>query len=746
MGPQVLKRRAVQVMAAIGLFSLIASLYLLSETLDGGATESLALQYSLYVVDAAGVIVLLGLIGTNLVTLLRQYRQNRPGTRLTLRMVGMFSVLAVVPLLVVYAFALQAINRSIDSWFDVRVEQALDDALDLSRAALDIRGRELLVATERLSSRLTDTPEVFAASELDLMRRQSGATQLTLLGSGNNVIANSRDDTDFEIERPDDLALTQVREGSPIVRLDPLPDGGLHFRILIAVTERSTLTQPRVLQALYPVRSRMNELADSVQNAYSHYGELLIRRDPLKLSFSLTLSLVLLLSLLAAVWGALYSARRLVAPIQDLAAGTDAVAKGDLDTRLPLPASTDEVGFLVVSFNEMTERLAEAREFARQSRMVVESERSYLGAILGRLSTGVIALDADHRLRTANAAADEILGMAVTAAAGHPLLDLEADDATMDAMLRACREHFDAGEYEWREDIAVTGARGRRVLLVSCTALPDAAGERAGMVLVFDDLTALVQAQRDAAWGEVARRLAHEIKNPLTPIQLSTERIQRRLAGKLEQSDSDMLDRSATTIVQQVEAMKSMVNAFSDYARTPTLNIEPLDLNRLVSEVGDLYRSRELGVRLELDLDADMPEVAADAGRIRQMLHNLVRNSLDAVADRRGATIRIITRVEEDAGRTMAALTVEDDGPGFEVDQLGQVFDPYVTSKPKGTGLGLAIVKKLVEEHAGSIEAMNLEDGGARVRVHLPVDERTRNAMLLMGMSRSPGEDQERRR
>jgi two-component system, NtrC family, nitrogen regulation sensor histidine kinase NtrY len=746
MDPQVLKHRATRVMAAVGLLSLLLSLVLLSETLDGGDTESVALQYTLYVVNAAGVIVLLGLIGTNLVSLLRQFRDHRPGTRLTLRMVAMFSILAVVPLMVVYSFALQAINHGIDSWFDVRVEQALDDALDLSRAALDIRGGELLVATERLSARLADTPEVFAASELDLMRRQSGATELTLFGGTGNIIASSTTEIDFQIERPDDSALRQVQEGAPFVSLDPLPEGGLHFRILVPITERSELVQPRTLQALYPVRSRMNELAESVQDAYSRYGELLVRREPLKLSFSLTLSLVLLLSLLAAVWGALYASRRLVAPIQDLAAGTDAVAKGDLDTRLPLPASSDEVGFLVVSFNEMTDRLAEAREATHESQKVVESERSYLGAILGRLSSGVIALDADHKVRTANAAANEILGMDVSSKVGLPPLSLDPESPAMEAFVGVCRSHFEAGEHEWREEIAVSDARGRRVLLTSCTALPGDSASPAGFILVLDDLTNLVQAQRDAAWGEVARRLAHEIKNPLTPIQLSTERIQRRLAGKLDDSDADMLDRSASTIVQQVEAMKSMVNAFGDYARTPTLNFEPVDLNRLVSEVGELYRSAELGIELELDLDAAMPEVEVDAGRMRQLLHNLVRNGLEAVQEGRGTVVRITTRYLEDSMRSMAALTVEDDGPGFEADQIGQVFDPYVTSKPKGTGLGLAIVKKMVEEHAGSIEAMNGEQGGARVSVRLPVDERTRSAMMLMGMSRSHSEDQERRR
>jgi two-component system, NtrC family, nitrogen regulation sensor histidine kinase NtrY len=646
-------------------------------------------------------------------------------------------------LLVVYSFALQAINRSIDSWFDVRVEQTLDDALDLSRAALDIRGRELLVSTERLSARLADTPEAFAASELDLMRRQSGATELTLFGSNGDVIATSTGEVHYQIDGPDESVLLQVRQGSPFVSLDPFPEGGLHFRIIVPVAERSALTQPRSLQVLYPVRSRMNELAESVQDAYSRYGELLIRRDPLKLSFSLTLSLVLLLSLLAAVWGALFAARRLVAPIQDLAAGTDAVAKGDLDTRLPLPASSDEVGFLVVSFNEMTERLAKARETARESQKVVESERSYLGAILGRLSSGVIALDAEHRVRTANAAADEILGVDVSSAVGKPPSTLEIESPTMEAFIDVCRNHFEAGEHEWREEVVVSDGRGRRVLLTSCTALPGESDEPAGFILVLDDLTTLVQAQRDAAWGEVARRLAHEIKNPLTPIQLSTERIQRRLAGKLDPEDTDLLDRSTNTIVQQVEAMKSMVNAFGDYARTPTLVIEPLDLNRLVSDVGDLYRSRDLGIRLELDLDAAMPPVEADEGRIRQLLHNLVRNSLDAVHGRQDSTVRIITRYRDEPDRRLAELAVEDDGPGFADDQIGQVFDPYVTSKPKGTGLGLAIVKKLVEEHAGAIEATNREDGGARVLVRLPVDEATRSAMLLKGMSRSHNEDQE---
>jgi nitrogen fixation/metabolism regulation signal transduction histidine kinase len=301
--------------------------------------------------------------------------------------------------------------------------------------------------------------------------------------------------------------------------------------------------------------------------------------------------------------------------------------------------------------------------------------------------------------------------------------------------------HLSAGETEWREQIVLRGDVGRRVLTCACTALPGDEDHAAGYVVVFDDITALLQAQRDAAWGEVARRLAHEIKNPLTPIQLSAERMRRKYLQTLSDEDAQVLDRATHTIVQQVEAMKEMVNAFSDYARAPDIDLNRFDIGKLAHEVVDLYRAQESDISIVLSTDSGLPEVEADMGRIRQILHNLIRNATEALEHESNGRIDVGISAAEIHGVDIIEMIVADNGPGFKSDSMNQIFDPYVTSKPKGTGLGLAIVKKLVEEHAGTIEAENREEGGALIKIHLPVNEIARGQM----MAKMPGRGEKRR-
>jgi PAS domain S-box-containing protein len=375
----------------------------------------------------------------------------------------------------------------------------------------------------------------------------------------------------------------------------------------------------------------------------------------------------------------------------------------------------------------MTKRLRRAHEEATNSKQAVERERERLAIILARLSTGVLAIDRNLTVRMANQAAGAILGTDLSVATGRSLPELAANNDRLGQFVAALAVRFAGGREEWREQLDLDSEAGRRTLMCACTPLP-AEDSGMGYVIVFDDITALLQAQRDAAWGEVARRLAHEIKNPLTPIRLSAERLRRRLLSSMNPRDAEILERATHTIVQQVETMQQMVNAFSEYARAPDMMITRFSLNQLVTEVADLYRSQDPRALIRLDLDQHIEGIEADRGRVRQVLNNLVTNALEALDGVGVPTLEIATRLENAGDAACAAITVCDNGPGFQRELLGRVFDPYVTSKPKGTGLGLAIVKKIVEEHGGRIDADNRPEGGARVRVVLPVRDSTRSA------------------
>jgi PAS domain S-box-containing protein len=723
-----LRRWAIAALALLGFSLLFAALLFLASTIDD-ADRFGEIYNWIFLLNVAGAAILLALIISNLVRLVREYRNQAPGSRLASRMVAIFVGLAVLPLGLVYYFSVQFINRGIDSWFDVNVEAGLGDALELSRATLESRMREHLDSTRQIADALRGSEGAELASQLESLRRGSGAIELTVVGQSSRIIALSTDRSMTEIpEAPTEEIMLQIRQGRPFVSLDPLREGYL-VRTAVAIPGMHPLDELRVLQGFFAVPERVGMLANSVQEAYAQYRELSFLRSPFTRSLMLTLTLVLLLSLSMAIWGAFFFARKLTAPIQTLVAGTRAVAKGDFDTRLPM-TTRDEMGFLVHSFNDMISRLAGAREMARQSEQAVESQRAYLAVILGRLSTGVVSLERDWRISTANEAAGAILGVDLEAAVGQPLAELAENRPLLQQFMEVGRAHIEAGDYEWREQIVLSGEVGRRVLMCACSALPGEDGEPDGFVVVFDDITALLQAQRDAAWGEVARRLAHEIKNPLTPIQLSAERIRRRFLAQMSDEDAQVLERATRTIVQQVESMKNMVNAFSDYARAPDMEISRLDLNHLVAEVAELYRVREIPVRIELQLDPHICLVEADAGRLRQILHNLIRNAVEALEGHEAPVLSITTRGTDELDVQAVFIAVEDNGPGIPADAMDRIFDPYVTSKPKGTGLGLAIVKKLVEEHGGWVEACNREEGGVRITLALPADEDARSAML----------------
>ena len=698
------------------------------------------------------------LIGLNGWRLIGEFRRQVAGARLTLKLVVLSVLLALVPVMLVYGFSVRFLRANISSYFDLEIERTLDDALELARESLDLQMRTLQRDTERVAEELVGVEDSAAVIALNALTREGEASEMTLVGPNNRIVASTGllGDITVQPDRPADDLIRRARDGLPYVGVDPAEDGELYVRVVTPVYSSDAALGHSVLQALYPISPRSSDLAMSVQSSYQQYRQLVFLRGPLLVSSMLTLSLALLLSVMMAIWFAFYSARRMMLPVHDLVEGTRAVAGGDYATRIDRRDENDELGFLVGSFNHMTAQLQQARGNAEASRRQIERQRAWLQAVLGRISSGVITLDDDDRVRSANAAAVDIFGAELAELEGRPLANaahgsgalaqfVEEVEAYLLAPASAAELTAERGTADWSLELDVLDQSGRRFLLCRGAALVDADGRTVGRVLVIDDMTTIIAAQRDAAWSEVARRLAHEIKNPLTPIQLSAERLRHKFAGKLAPEDVGLLTRLTHTIENQVSALKSMVNAFADYASTPRLDLVDTDVNALVREIAELYGNAGGGVgrenaagegvaggggsgageadaevRIELDLAPELPLVPLDMPRLRQLVHNLLKNALEAQQGRSIRVVRVATRVVRQRGGAMLEIVTRDDGPGFAPELLNRVFEPYVTSKSRGTGLGLAIVRKIVEEHDGSIRAENVAGGGASVTVSLP--------------------------
>ena len=621
----------------------------------------------------------------------------------------------------VYYFSVQFLSRSIDSWFDVRIEKALDDALLLGRSTLEATKLEV-IRQARIAGRRIEltTSSVQLYSLLDRIRETGGFDEMSLHSSTGRILASSSNlSISLVPDAPGEQVLGKVRRDSLYAEFEPTDDGGLRLRVAVPVSGLSVSSPSRVLQILYPLPLRYSRLGESVESASSEYDRLKYLRGPLTLSFVLSLTLITLMTLLMALWASIYLAQRMLAPLRDLAEGTQAVSRGNYDKILPVD-SADELGVLVDSFNRMTQEISRAQQNALESQRRAESEHAYLDTVLTHLSAGVLSFNGVQQLRTCNTAATRILGSDLTTFIGQPINQLAAVLPGANALFEAIQQGMEKRIPEWQREVSISGNEGRQILILSGTRV-DSDELDTGHVVVFEDATELLKAQRDAAWGEVARRLAHEIKNPLTPIQLSAERIRNKYLSTLDAEQREILDRSTRTIVQQVEAMKTMVNAFSEYARPAPLQRITTDLNQLITDTVELFRSGKTTVTLRVEPDSNLEPIEIDPNSFRQVLNNLIINAQDALA---GKTGTVIIRTEYDSRTDGVILAVQDDGPGFDADQLHRIFEPYVSSKEKGTGLGLAICRRIVEEHGGTIRASNAQPVGAAVIISIPLRRR----------------------
>jgi nitrogen fixation/metabolism regulation signal transduction histidine kinase len=644
---------------------------------------------ALLVVGAVIAAALVALVGWQLWQLRRRIRAGVFGSKLTLRLMLWFGLVALLPATIVFSASVFFLNRSIETWFDVRVDHALGSGVNLS-----------------------DAGPGSVITMLSSLREQAAINEATLFDEKGGVIVTAAGEkASLFPDIPDRAILWQVLQEKSYSRVDDLPGKGLVMRVLVPVYSTTFAGETRVLQVLQAVPPSLARDAEAVQTAYRDYQEIATSRLGLKRMYGIALTLTLLLALLLTITLAYLLSERLGAPLRTLVRGTRAVAKGDF-SQMQAVESRDELGALIRSFNDMTRQLSEARGEAERNQEQTEQAKAYLESVLANLSSGVVALDNKLRVRAINEAAARILEVGVESVSGKQLVEWGEPESPLRKFGEESAERFIAAEgKDWHAQLEFPRTGYMQILLARGSKLPP--DVQRGYTLVFDDVTKLIRAERDAAWGEVARRLAHEIKNPLTPIQLSAERLSLKLKDKLAGNDADMLSRATDTIINQVGAMKGMVDAFASYARMPRAHIAPMDLNALVREVLTLYDVNEI----KPELASDLPLVAGDSTLMRQVIHNLLQNAQDALAGQSGGSIGLRTDAADDKVR----LTITDNGAGFPDHMMVRMFEPYATTKAKGTGLGLPIVKKIVEELQGSIRVENLPGGGACVCVSLPV-------------------------
>lgn len=734
-------RWAVAVAATVIVAVGIVLLFLLTQATNN--RELYERNYGrLFALNMVVAGVLLAVILWVVVRLASRLRRGKFGSRLLVKLAAIFALVGLAPGVLIYVVSYQFVSRSIESWFDVKVEGALDAGVSLGRATLDTLSNDFGNKTRSAASQLAATQETSAGLALERVREQLSASDVVLWSANGQLVA-STGQSRFQLnpERPTAQQLRTARTQRVLTLVEGLDDPGApaanaRIKALVLVPQSTVglLSEPRFLQATIGIPPALVANALAVQEANREYQERALGREGLRRMYIGTLTLSLFLAVFGAVLLAIILGNQLARPLLLLAAGVSEVAAGDLSPK-PALQGKDELGGLTRSFAQMTQQLADARAAVDKSMQQVNAARANLQTILDNLTAGVIVLDAQGRIQTSNPGAARILRLSLQEHEGEPLAAIPG----LEAFGAAVQQRFDellslertrSGADHWQQSFELNTAHaGTEPANILTLVARGAAMPGDARLLVFDDISEIVSAQRAQAWGEVARRLAHEIKNPLTPIQLSAERLEMKLTGKLQDPERAILAKSVHTIVDQVESMKRLVNEFRDYARLPAAELKPVDLNELLADVlvlyareGDATRgAAQVPVRLEADPAA--PRILGDAQQLRQVIHNLLQNAQDATEGRPGSEVVVRTQWNETTRRVR--LIVQDSGSGFPEHILKRAFEPYVTTKTKGTGLGLAVVKKIADEHGARIDLKNrTEDGviqGAQVSLSFGV-------------------------
>lgn len=737
-----IKRRALPLVTLLsGMIALILLLLLSTATSNTDFFD----QYFIWLYAAnivVGILLLLTIIILVVVISIR-WRKGRFGTRLIAKLAMIFALVGVVPGVILYSVSWQFVSKSIETWFDVKVESALNSGLELGRVTLRIAQEEILAEGKFIAEQVIQVPPGTSSEQVGSMivkiRNQFGIQEVSLFNMQRILILSTESRPKQFFPAPSAEVVEDAFKKNGITFLDEIElakgQPGYRVRAIVPIVRQKAVPTKTgstryvddkyFLQLVRFIPEPLAKNIYAVESAYSEYQEKALGRVGLRKMYIGTLTLTLFFALFVAVTLALLLGRQLAQPLLMLLRGTQAVAQGDLSPKPELDTG-DELGMLTRQFNVMTKQLSDARDSLQES-------KSFLETVLGNLTAGVCIFDNNFNLASSNPGAAKILGRDLLAITGKPLTTIpeliEFDSAvregfaTQNLITSAKTGEVNKLEPVWQKQIQINPVNEYENDLGSTLFVRGTQLSTSLKMIVFDDISDVVAAQRSIAWSEVARRLAHEIKNPLTPIQLSAERLQQKLVGKLSPDQDEMLERSTNTIIGQVQAMKQMVNEFRDFAKTPSPTLGSLDLNILIQEVMGLYE----GSNIEVRLDSRCPRVMGDPTQLRQVIHNLLQNAQDASLESHHAKqlIEISTELVEihdaDQNRAAVRMTISDSGPGFQAKILARAFEPYITTKAKGTGLGLAVVKKIIDDHGAKIEIRNRKQGdellGAQVSI-----------------------------
>ena len=704
---------AIATLVGASLLFLLSKASSSSEFISGSSYTVVLILSGIFILS------LIAIIANQIKKLFRNIKKDVMGSRLSMRLVISFTLMAVIPGLIVYLVSVNFLTRSIESWFNVKVESALDGGLKLGQKALDIMLTDLELKAGRMALTLSSMPTTSQYAALSDLREKTGVQDATIISDQGKIIAVSSNDAESFLPALPTLIQLKQAENNIYGKIEPIKNKGLYLRVLAPINGAAISNERLILQILQPVPDSLTTLAESVQDVFQDYQKLSYSRDSLKVIFSITLTLVLMLAILTAVAIGFLLSRKLSEPLALLAEGTKKIAKGNFKTMLP-EKGKDELGVLVRSFNSMTRQLDQATQTSENNQIRLESARSYLETVLAHLSSGVIVINDDMEIKSFNIAASKILQIDLSKNTNQLITSISNKNKLLNDFVVSIQEEIKAASskkhFEIIKQFEIKYEKNNQILSLQITPLPQ--NKVKNYVLMIDDITMMIQAQRDAAWSEVARRLAHEIKNPLTPIQLSAERIKHKLGSKLNKEDTDILDKAVSTIVNQVDAMKTMVNEFSEYARAPKLNLELTDINKTIKEISHLFENS--GIKITTTLLKGLPKIKVDVNMMRQVLINLIQNAQDAMINN---TKKPSIKINTNKYKNYLILSIVDNGPGFSADILKKAFEPYVTTKSHGTGLGLAIVKKIIEEHEGTIVVENIKNGGANINIQLPISK-----------------------